>query len=253
MRLLPAVILLALSSFAPQDPMDARGWLDRGVQEFEASRYPQAVAAFQRAVRSDPSSVTAHLYLATAWMQQWIPGAASPENEIAAAAAERGFLKVLDLDKANTTAISYLASMYLNQKKWDASQRWYERLLSVNPEDAVAWYSLAFLDWSRWYPADEEARSKLSMPLDAPGPLPAGAIKAELRTRYEPVIEHGLNALHRALEIDPEYDDAMAYLNLLIRERADLLDTREEYDRAIVEANQWVEKVLAKKKARLRQ
>ena len=33
------------------------------------------------------------------------------------------------------------------------------------------------------------------------------------------------NLFNEALEIDKEYDDAMAYMNLLIRYRADLLDT----------------------------
>jgi hypothetical protein len=50
------------------------------------------------------------------------------------------------------------------------------------------------------------------------------------------------------LEIDKEYDDAMAYMNLLIRYRADLLNTPEEYRQAIEVADDWVQKALATKK-----
>jgi hypothetical protein len=57
-----------------------------------------------------------------------------------------------------------------------------------------------------------------------------------------------LKALDKALEIDTEYDDAMAYENLLIRERADLADTKEEYEQQIKIANDWVDKNLAAKK-----
>ena len=47
------------------------------------------------------------------------------------------------------------------------------------------------------------------------------------------MIDAGLQSLDKALQIDPEYDDAMAYENLLIRERADLMDTKEEYEKQI--------------------
>jgi hypothetical protein len=40
----------------------------------------------------------------------------------------------------------------------------------------------------------------------------------------------------------------MSYENLLIRERADLLDSKEEYDAAIKVANDWVQKALETKK-----
>jgi hypothetical protein len=64
------------------------------------------------------------------------------------------------------------------------------------------------------------------------------------------VLESGLRALDKALEIRPEYYDAMAYMNLLIRERADLRDTAEEYRRDIAIADEWVQRALATKKAK---
>ena len=63
-----------------------------------------------------------------------------------------------------------------------------------------------------------------------------------------PVIDGGLAALDKALQINPEYDDAMAYENLLIRERADLADTKDEYEKMIKIADDWVQKALATKK-----
>ena len=40
----------------------------------------------------------------------------------------------------------------------------------------------------------------------------------------------------------------MAYENLLIRERADLADTKDEYEAEIKIADDWVQKALATKK-----
>ena len=75
-------------------------------------------------------------------------------------------------------------------------------------------------------------------------------MKAELKEKYSGVIEAGLKALDRALEINPEYDDAMAYENLLVRERADLSETPDEYKKQTEIADGWVQKALATKKAK---
>ena len=54
--------------------------------------------------------------------------------------------------------------------------------------------------------------------------------------------------LQKALDIDPNYDDAMAYMNLLIREKADLDDTPEQYKTDVDTADKWVQKALDTKK-----
>jgi TonB family protein len=74
-----------------------------------------------------------------------------------------------------------------------------------------------------------------------------------LIARYQTVIDGGLHDLQEALRIDPQYDDAMAYMNLLIRERAYLRDNVADYERDIAEANAWVEKAMAVKRAKFEQ
>ena len=46
-------------------------------------------------------------------------------------------------------------------------------------------------------------------------------------------ITDGIEFEKKALEVDPEYENAMAYMNLLIRFRADLLDSKDEYQAAV--------------------
>jgi TonB family protein len=248
MRLL--ALLLAATALAAQDPADFSGWMARGVQEFQAARYPASVAAFDRAVAIDPSNVSAQNYLATAHMQQFIPGVESTENIRFAEAARTHFLRALDLDPSNGVAIASIASLFLNQKKWDDAQLWYEKLVAVEPNNADAYYSMGFIAWSRWYPAYGKARAGLGMRQQDPGPIKDAGVRADLTARYGPVIDSGLRALDKALEIRPDYDDAMAYMNLLIRERADLRETPEEYKRDVAIADEWVTKALATKKAK---
>ena len=57
-----------------------------------------------------------------------------------------------------------------------------------------------------------------------------------------------LPPLQKALDIDKDSDDAMAYMNLLIRERADLSDDKDDYKKQIEVADSWLEKALDARK-----
>src|ERR1043166_5176577 len=94
-----AVAALALVS-AGCEKLRARDRLNKGVQAFKNAQYPEAVEHFKTAVELDPSFPVARLYLATAYMQQYIPGAESPENNQMAQAAHDQFLKVLEQNPA---------------------------------------------------------------------------------------------------------------------------------------------------------
>jgi tetratricopeptide (TPR) repeat protein len=228
--------------------LQSRDRLNKGVQAFKNAQYPEAVEHFKVAVQLDPTFATARLYLATAYMQQYIPGAESPENQQMAQAAFDQFQKVLEQDPKNDTAIASIASLNLNQRKWDEAQRWYEKLTSVSPNNAEAYYSLGFVAWSQWYPEYQKARANLGMKQEDPGPIKDKKVREELKAKYGPIIENGLKSLDKALEINPDYDDAMAYENLLVRERADLMDTKQEYEAQSKIADEWVQKAMDTKK-----
>jgi Tfp pilus assembly protein PilF len=241
------VVALALVGSSCQK-LRSRDQLNKGVQAFKNAQYADAVESFKTAVELDPNFPTARLYLATAYMQQYIPGAESPENNRMAQAAHDEFMKVLDQSPNDKVAIASLASLYLNQKKWDEAQKWYEKLAAVDPGSAIPYYSLGFIAWSKWYPVYGTARANLGMKQEDPGPIKDKKVKEQLKAQYGPVIDAGLQALDKSLQIDPEYDDAMAYENLLIREKADLADSKEEYEKQVKVADDWVAKALQTKK-----
>ena len=153
------------------------------MQAFTNAQYPEAVEHFKTAVELDPGFSTARLYLATAYMQQYIPGADSPENTKMAKAAFDQFKKVLEQDPKNTIAIASIASLYLNQKKWDEAQQWYEKLIAVDPKNADAYYSMGFIAWSKWYPVYGTARANAGMKQEDPGPIKDKKVKEELKAK----------------------------------------------------------------------
>ena len=73
-------VLLVLFSAVGCSKLRARDQLNKGVQSYKNAKYEDAIEHFKNAVAMDPSLINARLYLATAYAQQYIPGADSPEN-----------------------------------------------------------------------------------------------------------------------------------------------------------------------------
>jgi tetratricopeptide (TPR) repeat protein len=240
------------------DKLKSRDQLNRGVQAYKSAKYAEAIDNFKTAIALDPSNPNAKLYLATAYMTQWIPGAESPENVQLANQAKKEFQEVLSKDPKDKVALASLASLAYNQSgslqgdaklaKLDEAREWNMKLIQSDPKNKEAYYSLGVIAWSKWYPVLGNARAQLGMKPEDPGPIKDKKVREELKAKYTPIIEEGIQNLQKALEVDPEYDDAMAYLNLLIRERADLAESPEEYRTQTKTADDWVQKALETKK-----
>src|SRR5271163_2575059 len=156
------------------DKLRSRDALNHGVQAYKGAHYTEAVDYFKNAVQLDPENTMPRLYLATAYMTQYIPGAESPENMQLAKEAKEEFLKVLDQDKGNSVALESLASLSYNQaqgmpdldakfKKLDEAREWYLKLIVADPKNKTGYYSLGVIDWLKAYPVRMTARSALGM------------------------------------------------------------------------------------------
>jgi Tfp pilus assembly protein PilF len=80
------IVCACVAGFALVAPLRAQSGRDcrsgraaqamtQGIRAFKNGEYAAAVDSFKAAVAADPVCTTAHLYLATAYMQQLIPGA----------------------------------------------------------------------------------------------------------------------------------------------------------------------------------
>src|SRR6266849_10675147 len=91
--------------------LKSRDDLNKGVAAYRSAKYADAVEYFKEAIALDPTNPNAGVYLATAYMMQWIPGAESPENAQFASKAKDEFAKVLTQDPNNGVALASLASL----------------------------------------------------------------------------------------------------------------------------------------------
>ena len=238
--------------------LKSRDDLNKGVNAYKNAKYSDAVSFFKQAIDLDPENPNARTYLATAYMMQWIPGAESPENIQFAAQAREEFNKVLDKNPNETVALASMASLAYNEAdplpadkknaKLDEAASWYTKLITSDPKSRDGYYSLGAIAQKKFYPALMSARLNANMKPDDPGPLKDKKAKAELAGKYSSIVDDGINNLKKSLEIDPENDDAMAYMNLLIRERADLAEDSAGYKAQVAEADGWLQKALDTKK-----
>jgi len=223
-----AVVALALLSSAGCDKLRARDQINKGVEAFKNSRFEEAADHFQKAAALDPALINAHMYLAGAYQAQFVPGADTPENNRIAEQAIEQYQKVLDAKpgrEQKVTAAKGIAGLYFQLLKFDDSKKYHRIVSELDPNDAEPYYSIGVMDWTASYKPRMEERAKLGLkPEENLNPKSKDQKKLcdELREKSMPTVQDGMDNLKKALEIRPDYDDAMAYMNLMYREKADL-------------------------------
>jgi tetratricopeptide (TPR) repeat protein len=237
---------------APASSIEAaRQELNLGVQAFKNAHYEQAIEHFQAAVNHDPDLMVARLYLGVTYAQLYIPGVDTEENIKNAEQAIAEFRVIVDSPRADDAqklhSMKGTASLLFNMKHFEESADWYRRVTAADPKDAEAYYSIGVIKWTQAYQPRMVLRAKLGLqPTDQ---MPAGPDCAALRAKNAPGVEDGMRMMSQALELRPDYDDAMAYLNLLYRERADYECDDPQARRAdLKKADEWVDRVMAVKK-----
>ena len=252
-----AVVALALSSSVGCSKLRARDQLNKGVSSYKNAHYEEAINHFQQAVELDPSLLNARMYLATAYAQQYIPAVDSPDNVRMAQQAIEQYQKVLDSNPAREQKVNSakgIAYLYLNMKKFDDAKKYYRMASDVDPNDPEPYYSVGVIDWTASYQPRMEERAKLGMKPEEnlnPKNKDQKKVCGELKQKNMPAISEGIDSLNKAIQLRPDYDDAMAYMNLMYREKADVeCDDLAARAEDLKTADSWVDKTLATKKAK---
>jgi len=241
-----AAVLLFLGGC---NKLKARDQLNKGVQAYKNAKYELAIERFKNAVALDPKLLNARLYLATAYAQQYVPGADTPENNQMGEQAIDEYKKVLQRDSTNTNSVKGIASLYFNMKKFDQAKEYHEKAKQLDPNDPEEYYSIAVIEWTQSYAPRQEERAKLGLKPDEP--LKDKKVCESLRDRNLAKVDEGIQNLDKALQLRPDYDDAMAYMNLLYREKADLECGNSDARTADLKtADDWVDKTMATKKTK---
>ena len=223
-------LALLLAAATGCQKLQARDNLSKGIKAFKEQKYERAAELFSNASKLDPDLTNADLYLATAYAQQaqfLDPGISTDDSKKFAMNAIETFEKVLQKDPKNASAVAGLAGLYQGLKNFDKSREYYKKQTEMEPTNAVPYYAIASTDWivirDKTHPLTDEEKAQAA--------------------------EEGLQYVDKALERNPQYQEAMTYKNLLLREKAALTKDPAQAKALVEEANVWFQKALDQLKA----
>ena len=259
-----AAMLIIAAGFSGCNKLKARDLLNKGVAAFKNGQYDEAVDKFQQATEADPDLLNARLYLATAYATQYIPGAPSDQNKKVGEQAVAVFKGVLERDPKNLNAIDGIGSIVFQMagtpysaQMFEESKKYHQMHIQLKPEDPEPYYWIGVIDWTLSFRGNAELRKDYNeknrnKQVKETDVLPA-AVRTDYATKYGPMIDEGIDSLKKAIEIRPDYDDAMAYLNLLDRRKADAVESADQRAQLLKEADDLVDKVKEVKQKRASQ
>lgn len=234
--------------------IQAKNALNQGVNAFKNGQFDEAIQHFARAKELDPRSVNARLYLATTYASEYIPGAPSEENQRMGQLAADEYKEVLQMDQQNLSAIDGLASILyqragqpFNAEMYAESKSYYQKHIELRPEDPQPYYSIGVIDWALSYRENSRLRQGFNASVGGEGlkdtdPLPE-VLRVEYVQRFGAIVDEGIDELKRAIALKPDYDDAMVYLNLLYRRKADMAATPAEREQYTNQADELLDRV----------
>jgi tetratricopeptide (TPR) repeat protein len=259
-----AALLLLVFGVSGCNKLHARDLLNKGVASFKNGQYDAAIEDFKEARDLDPNLLNARLYLATAYASQYIPGAPSEENVRHGQQAIEEFKAVLEKDPNNLSAIDGIGSILFQMggqpfdaKKFEESKTYHQKHIEIKPQDPEPYYWIGVINWTMAFRANAEMRAaynreNLRKPVRDTDPLPA-AVRAEYAQKYGASVDEGIADLQTAIKLRPDYDDAMAYLNLLYRRKADMVESADERASLQKQADELIDKVKEIKQKRAEQ
>jgi len=247
-------VMAALLGAAGCNKLKARDQLNKGVMAYKANKPEEAINHFQNAVGLDDDLKVAKLYLATAYAQQYVPGVDTPENTRMALQAIDEYQRVLQGDPQSVNSLKGIAYLYLSMKRFDDAREYYKRATAIDPNDPELYYSLGVISWTQAYKDAADAKAKADMRVEDELKAPKDAKLCEqIRAKDGAVVDEGLKMLQAAIDRRQDYDDAMLYMNLLYRRKANDMTCDDPQARAdyMKEANTWSDRAMAARKKKL--
>jgi tetratricopeptide (TPR) repeat protein len=250
---LMAVVLLGLGGC---DKLKARDQLQQGMQAFKAGQTDAAIEDFKKAKDLDPNLLMAKLYLGTAYQSSYIPGAPSEENQRNGKQALSEYQDVLAADPNNLDAIdrigallNAMASVPFSPEKMNESKSYWQKHISIKADDPEPYYWIGVIDWNLAYKSNMTGRAEYNhipanykKQVKDDQPMPPD-VRAKFAAEQQKTVDEGWAALKKAVDLKPDYDDAIAYLSLMDRQKADMTSNPSERDDLLKNADSLMDQV----------
>lgn len=232
--------------------IQARAELKQGNALYAEGRYEEALARYRGGLELDPAATFAWRSVGFAAVALHRPGDHGADNERYADAAAEAFREYLRAHPGDREIEEYLLTVLINAERYEqAVERLEARALEDPTGDADRAISRVLIEAGRL----EEAFARAEAPDRKPDPevLYSIGVACWDRTANDPDLDSraagemadlGLRATARAIELRPDYAEAMAYRNLLLRQKARLEPDPFVQQEWIAQAEQWRERAM---------
>lgn len=236
-------VLVSGSSIVARAQTRSYSELKLGEEAFNRRDLAVSIHHFEAAVALDPTNIKNRLFLANAQMAKWFTERSQPFSPHMVA-AQQNYDQVLAYDPGNRDALHGLVGIALNSRRPSDALALARRLIESDGSDTAAHFSEGVANWAIVYEGYSAANGNAEGAPHASFLSDAG-VRGELRAKYGRNIEEGLASLNRAVELKTNFDEAMAYKNLLLRLKAGISATEAESRQWMEEADVWLKKALA--------
>ena len=251
-RIPTLVALLALLGTATGcNFLKSRDQLNKGIQAFKNADYEHATNYFQKAVQLDPKNPNARLYLATTYASQVVPNLTTPENLAIAQKALDGFNQVLAENPNDLTALKQIASIDRNIGKLDQAKADEMKVIAAAPNEPEAYYTIGSIDFNLvHYKNTVPILAADGLTDDGSGnkKMTKGAC-AKIKDANTEKVNEAMQNLQKAIDLNPDYSDAMDFLQLTYREKANVDCGDPAAQKAdMAQTDAWIQKAMGARK-----
>ena len=231
--LLTSVLLASLLASAGCDKFQSRAEIRQGNEFFKVGKYDTALAKYNHALQLDPGEKKLYKNLGLAYMGLYQPGSKHPKDLEYSQRAIDYLKKYIEAFPQDKKASEFLVTMYLNSGRLDDALAFFQDYSQKHPQDSKAMETMANLYFQKAdFPHGVEMMEK-AMKLTGPKKETYETIGAQAWDKAhnypeltdeqrQAVVTQGIEAMNKSLAIDPNYPEALAFINLLYREQAKL-------------------------------
>lgn len=253
-----ALLLLTAPVLGGCNKIRARVELKKGNAFYQEESYAKALPQFQKGIELDPGATFAWRSVALSALALYRPGDASQKNREYERLAIEGFEKYLEDYPKDTKAHEYLLTMYVNSKQYDKAMAYIDGQIEAQPERRGELESMKVNILTQSGELEQAAQlAQRVAPEKRPEMLYSVGVSAWDKVRNDPSLDNanreklvdlGLASMKQALDLRPEYFDAMVYYNLLYRQKADVTVDEAKKQEYYALADQWRAKAMELRK-----
>jgi len=230
--ILPLAALLLLPAMGC-GKIAARADLKKGNSYYQQEQYSRALEAYQKGLESDPDATFAWRSVGLSALALYRPGDDSPKNVGYATTAIDAFEKYLADYPDDEKVSDYLMTTYVNAKKYDDAIAFIDRRIQEKPAEAAKLQRTKInimtqagrLDQAfqlvNQLQGEEKAQTLFAIGASAWDRVFHQGETLDYESRAK-LVDMGLDAIKKALDVQPDFANAMVYYGLLYRQKAAL-------------------------------